>query len=145
MKPNYNITLEAEPKDGDINAVVMGLAEFNRLQTGAAMPEYLLATVRDEEGTLVGGLLGAFYLGWLQIHSVWLPDDLRGQGIGSKLMAVAEKEAVRRGCARVFLETFSFQALPFYEKCGYSIFSRLPDFPPGGARYALTKNLGVAA
>lgn len=141
MQSKYSITLEAEPKDSDINAVVMGLAEFNRMQTGAGMPEYLLATVRDLEGTLVGGLLGAFYLGWLQIHSVWLADDLRGRGIGSNLMAVAEKEAVRRGCERVFLETFSFQALPFYEKCGYTIFSRLPDFPLGGARYSLTKNL----
>jgi hypothetical protein len=35
----------------------------------------------------------------------------------------------------------SFQALPFYEKCGYEVFSRLPEFPPGGARYALTKKL----
>jgi hypothetical protein len=56
-------------------------------------------------------------------------------------MELAEEEAVGRGCTRVFLETFSFQALPFYEKCGYEVFSRLPDFPPGGARYALTKNL----
>jgi hypothetical protein len=41
----------------------------------------------------------------------------------------------------VFLETLSFQALPFYEKLGYTVFSRLDDFPPGGARYALTKSL----
>jgi GNAT superfamily N-acetyltransferase len=56
-------------------------------------------------------------------------------------MREAEQEAVRRGCPRVFVETLSFQALPFYEKCGYTVFSRLPDFPPGGCRYALTKTL----
>jgi GNAT superfamily N-acetyltransferase len=144
MKSTYNITLEAEPNASDINAVVTGLTEFNSLQTNGAMPEYLLVTVRDDRGELAGGLLGATYLGWLQVHSVWLPDVLRGHRYGTKLMAIAESEALRRGCERAFLETFNFQALPFYEKCGYSIFSRLADFPVGGARYALTKTLSGA-
>lgn len=34
---------------------------------------------------------------------------------------------------------FSFQALAFYEKRGYQIVTRLPDFPPGGCRDALTQ------
>jgi GNAT superfamily N-acetyltransferase len=144
MESTHNITLEAEPKASDINAIVKGLTEFNSLQTDGAMPEYLLATVRDDAGDLVGGLLGATYLGWLQVHSVWLPDALRGRKYGSALMAIAEREALRRGCERAFLETFNFQALPFYEKCGYTVFSRLADFPVGGARYALTKSLSGA-
>jgi GNAT superfamily N-acetyltransferase len=144
MDTTYHLTLEAEPTPGDMSAIVKGLAEFNRQKTNGATPEYLLATVRDADGTLVGGLLGATYLGWLQVHSVWLPDALRGRDYGTQLMAIAEGEAARRGCTRVFLETFDFQALPFYEKCGYAIFSRLADFPPGGARYALTKNLPAA-
>jgi hypothetical protein len=56
-------------------------------------------------------------------------------------MEQAEREALLRGCPRVFVDTLSFQALPFYEKCGYSVHSSLPDFPPGGARYSLTKQL----
>ena len=145
MESTYDISLEAEPQPGDINAIVKGLTEFNRQKTSGAMPEYLLATVRDGEGTLVGGLFGATYLGWLQVHSVWLPDALRGRDFGTRLMTIAEMEALRRGCTRAFLETFDFQALPFYEKCGYTVFSRLADFPPGGARYALTKSLSGAA
>lgn len=145
MESTHNIALEAEPKASDINAIVKGLTEFNSLQTGGAMPDYLLATVRDVAGELVGGLLGATYLGWLQVHSVWLPEALRGRQYGSELMAIAEREALRRGCARAFLETFNFQAVPFYEKCGYTVFSRLDDFPVGGARYALTKSLSGAA
>ena len=144
MDSTYNISLEAQPQPGDISAIVKGLTEFNRQMTGGATPEYLLATVRDADGALVGGLFGATYLGWLQVHSVWLPDDLRGRNFGTELMKIAEAEALRRGCPRAFLETLEFQALPFYEKCGYTIFSRLADFPPGGARYALTKNLSGA-
>lgn len=116
MESTYRIALEADPQPSDMSAIVKGLDEFNREQTGGAIPEYLLAPVRNEQGAVIGGLLGATYLGWLQVHSVWLPDALRGRKYGTGLMALAEREAVRRGCTRAFLETYSFQALPFYEK-----------------------------
>lgn len=33
----------------------------------------------------------------------------------------------------------SFQALPFYQKQGYSVFGELPDMPPGHVSYFLKK------
>lgn len=145
MKKTYTVSLEAdaETKESDITALIVGLTEFNAIQAGGELPRYLLATARNSEGILSGGLFGATYLGWLQVQAVWLSDTLRGQGFGRDLMKIAEEEAVRRGCMRAFLETYSFQALPFYERCGYQIFSRLSDFPIGGARYALTKDLSA--
>jgi ribosomal protein S18 acetylase RimI-like enzyme len=141
MADQHRIALESEPSPADMGAIVRGLAEFNRLNTGGQTPDYLLVTVRDGDGKVVGGLVGATYLGWLQVHSVWVPDALRGRGLGRELMAIAEDEARRRGCGHAFLESYSFQAPGFYEKLGYAVHSRLPDFPPGGARYALTKAL----
>jgi GNAT superfamily N-acetyltransferase len=145
MESVHTVAFEAKPQAVDINAIIKGLTEFNRVHTNGATPEYLLATVRDQEGAFAGGLVGSTYVAWLQVHSIWLPDALRGRDYGTQLMAVAEREAVRRGCTGSYLETFSFQALPFYQKCGYTVFSCLPDFPPGGARYALTKKLSGPA
>ena len=34
-----------------------------------------------------------------------------------------------------------FQALPFYEKCGYIIFGALEDYPIGHSRYFVRKSL----
>jgi GNAT superfamily N-acetyltransferase len=143
MSKTHKVILETEPDTDDMQLLVKGLSEFNASRSNGDVPNYLVATVKCSDGQLAGGLLGATYLGWLQIQVVWLDDSVRGQGYGSELMALAEEEALRRGCARAFVETLSFQALPFYEKCGYEVFSRLADFPPGGARYALTKNLGT--
>ena len=56
-------------------------------------------------------------------------------------MHEAEAEAVRRGCASAYLDTFDFQARPFYERLGYQLFGQLDDFPPGGSRYFLRKRL----
>lgn len=142
MPQSYQVAIEAEPKPAEMGLVIKGLTAYNAAQADGDTPNYLFITVRGADGSVEGGLVGATYLGWLQVQAVWVSDALRGRGYGTILMQEAEQEAVRRGCPRVFLETLSFQALPFYEKCGYQVFSRLADFPPGGARYALTKQLG---
>jgi GNAT superfamily N-acetyltransferase len=143
LKNEYVVAVEAKPESSDIATVVRSLTEYNAAETGGDVPNYLLVSLRDKEGKLAGGLFGATYLGWLQVQALWVTGELRGGGYGKAMLDAAEQEAVRRGCPRVFLETLSFQALPFYEKCGYKVFSTLPDFPIGGARYALTKQLAA--
>lgn len=141
MDSTYSLTIEAEPKAGDMNAITLGLLSFNSLHTGGSVPQYLVITVRDENQTNVGGLVAVIYLGWLHIHALWLREELRGQGYGNSLLDEAEQEARGRGCANACLETFSFQALSFYEKRGYAIFAELPDFPVGGKKYFLSKSI----
>lgn len=141
MELVYTVTLEAEPKASEMNAIVKELLAFNAQQTGGAAPQYLVVTLRDQDQTLVGGLVGATYLGWLQVHALWVREELRGKGYGDALLKKAEEEALRRGCANSCLETLSFQALPFYLKHGYAVYGELADFPPGGKKYSLAKHL----
>ena len=141
MPDEFLIEIQSDINSADINVIVQGLTEFNASKAGGDTPRYLVITVRDSEQNVVGGLVGATYLGWLQIHAVWVSEVLRGRGYGSRLMQQAEYEARERQCPRVFLETLSFQALPFYEKIGYKVVSKIADFPPGGTRFALTKML----
>lgn len=141
MEPACHVTVEAKPTAADMNAVVQSLLAFNRSHTGGAEPRYLLVTLRDADQALVGGLVGATYLGWLQVHALWVREDLRGRGYGEQLLTAAEEEAVRRGCHHVCLESLSFQAVPFYEKQGYTVYARVPDFPIGGEKTCLSKPL----
>lgn len=143
MEHGLRIAVETEPAATDMHVIIAGLSAYNASQANGDTPRYFLISVRDQEGQTVGGLVGATYLGWTQVSALWMPDALRGQGIGTDLMARAETLARERGCPRMFLETLSFQALPFYEKLGYQVVSRIDDFPPGGARYALTKMLAA--
>lgn len=141
MTPEHVVALELEPNPADMQVLVKGLVEFNTSQLGGETQKYLVATVRDETHTVVGGIFAVTYMSWLHVQVVWLHENLRGHGHGSALMKIAEEEARRRGCKSAYVETLSFQALPFYEKCGYTVFSTLRDMPPGGARYTLTKDL----
>ena len=140
MTNELSIAIEA-PNNADMGKVMHQLQAYNASKAGGEVPDYLFIAARDAAGEIKGGLIGGVYLGWLTVTVLTLDESLRGQGHGAKLLKLAEEEAVRRGCPRVFLETLSFQSLPFYEKQGYRVHSRLEGFPPGGTRYALTKML----
>lgn len=126
---------------GDLEAISNGLVAFNRSRADDQSHKSLTLLLRDSANTVVGGLVGSSYWGWLYVDMLWIKEEFRQQGYGHKLLAAAEDEAVRRGCHSAYLDTFSFQALPFYQKRGYTVFGELPDFPVGYRRYFLYKRL----
>lgn len=128
----------APPRDaGEITA---GLVAFNVEATGLARPEAVTVMARDEEsGAVVAGLRGKISAGWLHVGELWVAQELRGDGIGSAILAEAEQEAMRRRCLGAHLDTFSFQAPGFYERQGYEVFGAVEDHPPGHRRLFLQK------
>jgi GNAT superfamily N-acetyltransferase len=138
---DFSLVLTAAPDQADVQAIQGGLDAHNAA-AGAPMDWVPLAVVvRDGQGNLVGGLTGGTYWGWLHIGYLWITEDLRGRGHGTRILLEAEGEAVRRGCHRAHLDTHDFQALPFYLKHGYSVYGELQDLPPGHWRYSLQKRL----
>lgn len=85
----------------------------------------------DTDGVLLGGLTSDIQWHVLRVDLFWVREDLRGQGIGRKLMALAEDQARRQGCLYIQLSTFDFQAREFYEKIGYDCVATLDNYPPG--------------
>ena len=67
--------------------------------------------------------------------------EMRGQGVGRKLVRQAEQEAIRRGCRCVWLDTFSFQARGSYERLGYVMFGIINDYPTGHSRFFLKQTI----
>ncbi|MGI4857040.1 MAG: GNAT family N-acetyltransferase, partial [Janthinobacterium lividum] len=59
----------------------------------------------------------------------------------TRLMQLAKKEALNRGCHSAWLDTHDFQAEPFYERLGHAEFARLSDYPKGHSRIFLGKTL----
>jgi GNAT superfamily N-acetyltransferase len=124
--------------------IVDGLVDFNAAR-GFVWASWELAVVaRDTDGMLVGGLLGHTNVGWLFVAALWVLESERRRGLGRALMEAAEREASRRGCVGVYLDTYSFQARPFYEGLGYQVFGTLPDCPPGATKFYLSKRLACA-
>ena len=108
-------------------------------EPGAVRPLHVVLT--DAHGEIIGGLAGSTYWDWLEIEHFYVPAELRGQGVGSSLLATAETEARRRGALHAFLTTFSFQARTFYAKRGYIVVGTLEGYPPGSADFWMRKEL----
>lgn len=141
MAPEYETTLTDAPDRADVEAIGRGLDAFNDRHAGTDGHRSLALLLRDADGTLVGGLVGSTYYGWLHVGLLWVEEQLRGQGHGERLLEAAEQEAVRRGCSHAFLNTFEFQAPAFYRRRGYEVAGRLPSFPAGFTRFLLAKRL----
>ena len=69
--------------------------------------------MRDDNGVMLGGLIGVRKGDWLNIDYLWVSDSVRGTGVGSQLIKTAEEEARRKGCRHALVDTVSFQARPF--------------------------------
>jgi GNAT superfamily N-acetyltransferase len=130
--------IEECASDADRQLVVQGLVGYNNAQTTPEASRDLTVLSR-RDGEVVGGLLGYTWGNWLFVKQLWVADAFRGRGLGRTLMRVAEHEACSRGCLSAHLDTFDFQALPFYQKLGYGIFGQLDDYPVGHTRYFLQK------
>ncbi|MCX4762707.1 GNAT family N-acetyltransferase [Streptomyces sp. NBC_01275] len=97
----------------------------------------------DGAGDLVGGLVGHTWTTWLHITYLWVDARHRGTGLGTLLLAEAERIAsTERGCRRARLETWDFQAPEFYQGRGYEVVCVIEDYPPGITEFTLTKRLG---
>jgi GNAT superfamily N-acetyltransferase len=137
------ITLTDTPTPQMRDAISNWLLAFNANRVGSSEPPRPLVLVLSDPASdeILGGLYGSTWMSYLHVNLLFVPESMRGAGVGRKLMMEAEAEAVRRGCSAASLDTFSFQARGFYEKLGYSVFGTLDDYPPGHSRFYLTKRL----
>jgi GNAT superfamily N-acetyltransferase len=121
--------------------IVDQLDAHNLASTGTSAYYPVGFFLKNVRGEWLGGLLGSLWGGWLHVRILWVDAAARGNGNGTRLLRAAEDYAVERGCFAATLETHSFQARPFYEKCGYEVFGTLENWPPGHAKYFLRKQL----
>ena len=135
------IELDLAPRGEDIDRVRAGLTAFNDSAARPATQTPIALYVRDADGAIRGGLVGYVAWQWLSVDLLWVDQPLRGQGYGAALLAQAEQAAREVGCVAVRLDTYEFQARPFYERHGYTVYGELEGYPAGTRTYLLTKAL----
>jgi ribosomal protein S18 acetylase RimI-like enzyme len=135
------LELDEHPKAEDFRTILDGVRAFNRAQTGNETPRPVACFLRDESGKIVGGVQGSLWGRSMHIDALWVDDAHRGRGLGSKLMQAVEEYATAHGHPLVYLETTSFQALPFYRGLGYEVFGELPGISEGESLFFLKKEV----
>ncbi|HDN9020266.1 TPA: GNAT family N-acetyltransferase [Aeromonas salmonicida] len=133
------LTPPLPPQDEELDALRIGLSGYNTAQAGTHLRERIASFIKDEQGKVLGGIVADIKWGWLHVDWLWIDEGIRKDGWGARLLATMEQYASDKGITKVHLETTSFQALPFYQKQGYTVFGELPDMPPGHITYFLKK------
>ena len=132
------LAFKLDPSPAEVDAVLQPLVGYNR--TATSRLGFQPFAIHLIEGDLVtGGIVGMINFDWLIVQYLFVPESQRGQGMGTRLMAEAEDFARQRGCVGVWLDTFAFQARPFYEKLGFTVFGTIEDHPRGSSRFFLSK------
>lgn len=77
--------------------------------------------LRNLDRHIIGGATGASVFGNLYVDMLWVAPHVRAQGWGTQVMRQAETIGKERGCCFATVNTMDWQALPFYQKLGYTI------------------------
>ncbi|MGP4690413.1 GNAT family N-acetyltransferase [Agrobacterium cavarae] len=131
---HYEIELSDGADESATAAILAGLKDYNLHRFGPADWKELVIALKDGDGKVTGGLSGHTAL-------LFIPEDLRGQGLGPKLLQMAEDEARKRGCTGAYIDTMSADALTLYQRCGYEILGQIAEFGPNYAMTYLKKLL----
>jgi GNAT superfamily N-acetyltransferase len=133
--------IETDPSPEQVRYLEDRLYEFNAGATGITDGEGLAIFVRAGDGRIVAGIAGHTWGACCEIRQLWVEPALRGQGLGSRLLAAAEGEARRRHCGQIILTTHEFQAPDFYATRGFRELARIDDYPRGHRQLLLRKAL----
>ncbi|MFC5467419.1 GNAT family N-acetyltransferase [Cohnella suwonensis] len=142
MEIERQLFLTEEYQESEVQFIINQIDSFNQSIAPTAQESYsepINLILKDQEDQIFGGVLGRFYRFALYIHVLWVSDQLRGQGYGSRLLEEIESISRSKGCRLIHLDTWNFQAPEFYKKHGYEIFGILEGFPEGFKRYYLRK------
>lgn len=126
--------VEVGGADASLDAVLSaGLDATNGAATvDIAASRELTVQCRGGNGQVLAGVSGWTWAEAAGIGMVWVDPAERGAGLGSRLMDAFEQEARARGCLRVFVTSFTFQAPALYERRGYREFARWNGIPARG-------------
>jgi len=145
MMRNYVIVEDILPSGDSLMELRNNLKADNRRRAPDLLrldsQQDICVSAYDEQGIMVGGVVGEAELGWLYIDTIWVASELRQQGLGRRLMHAVEQTAYKQGLRYARLITSSFQALPFYLKLGYTVTGQNDNRPHGHTTYFLMKTL----
>ena len=139
--PSFNIEISEAGRPEDREPIALALQAYNDAKAPPHAFHPLALLLKNTQGEIIGGLWGASRYEWLFIEILFVPEALRCAGLGRTLMRQAEQIARDRKMTGIWLDTFDFQARPFYEKLGFTIFGELKDHPRGISQYWLQKRL----
>jgi len=135
-------TIKEEPyRDERLQEIDKGF-EQHALETTGAMQEFHRCILAAYNGkTFLGSLALHLLWGSIQIRYFFIKPQYRRKGLGKALMTAALQYGKDHNCHIAFVDTMSYQALPFYKKLGFTLEFSRGGFHHGFEQHFLKKDL----
>ena len=127
------------PPEAGLLVVDNGLDQYNHSVAPLSGVRPLASFATDHSGRVVGGAVGRTWGRCCELLQLWVDEEFRSTGIGSRLLRQFEEHAGRRGCDVFYLTTLSFQAPAFYRKHGYTSLAEISGYPDGITKHLMHK------
>jgi GNAT superfamily N-acetyltransferase len=141
MVGSHRLVVEDSPHPADVALLEERVAEAAIAAAGLGDDEEFAVFVRDDDGRIRAGVSGLVWGGYCELQAMWVEESLRGQGLARELMAAAEDEARRRGCALVAFHAYDLLTGGLFEKLGYQTAGVIEGCPAGSAARWYRKDL----
>ncbi len=143
--PNKDgFTLVEDASKEAMQALHAGLHEFVIGQIGELDKLYperqIKLVIKNEEEQVIGGLKASLVLKTLEIEQLWIHENFRYHGYGSKLLSAAESIAKDHDAISGLTYVLSFQMPEFFQKHGYEIFGVSDGYPDPVKEYYFIKH-----
>jgi GNAT superfamily N-acetyltransferase len=135
------LDVAGDPAPNDVAILERGLFAFEEARLGDPEHAHFSIFLRAPGGQIRGGADCHALWRRLFLKTLWIAEELRGRGLGSKLMEAVEREARARSCRSVWLTALGDRACHFYDRLGYQVFGVHPEYVRGQSLYSLRKDL----
>ena len=100
------LVVEESPAAADVALLEEQVAAAAVAATGLGEEEQFGIFARGDDGRVVAGISGIVRGGYCELQAMWVEESLRNRGLAHALVAGAEAEARRRGCALLMFHAY---------------------------------------
>lgn len=139
----YSMVIDHDVKEANIEFIRDALVAHTKKTLGHSdfLEKQFAVLLYDESHNMQGGIIARFDTESAYIDLLWVEENLRNQGYGTKLLNTAENEACKLGCRYSTVDTYSFQAEEFYLKNGYQHLGEIKNYYLHYSKIFLRKKL----
>jgi ribosomal protein S18 acetylase RimI-like enzyme len=123
--PKVNVITDINTTQQIADYLATNLKQFNELHIGPYERKPYVIYIENDDAVIIGGLKGDILENVCSVHTVWVHENYRHKGLGSRLFKQLEDFAKMHRCEFIQLDTAEFQAKSFYEKIGFSEVAQL--------------------
>lgn len=105
--------------------------DFKKIEKNDGVPEFKQERyqfIAEDDGIVIGFVSGLTNHKWFYLTDLWVHENHRRQGLGSKLLNMLENKVRSIGICNIYTWTSGFINPKFYEKTGYTAFTVFEDF-----------------